>query len=131
MKISDIEVEVIKKYVVKSKQERILWELSNPEKRKDIIFKRFPGPNLFKSHCLQEVGYMSEIEMEKKLFQLSKTTEVYYIGERYIGSMSLKDAVRRTCAGEICIIYCGQGIGYYQGEQDYGSPPRFLLIQKD
>ncbi len=131
MKISDIEVEVIRKFVVKSKQERILWELSNPKKRKDVIFMRFPGPNLFKSHCLQEVGYMSETEMESKLFQLSKAKEVCFIGERYIGIISLKDAVRRACTGEICIIYCGQGIGYYQGEQNYGSPPRYLLIQRD
>lgn len=30
--------------------------------------------------------------------------------------------------GVVCIIYCGKGIGYYQGEPGYGAPPRFMLL---
>lgn len=131
MKINDIEIEIIKKFVNTSKQERIIWELSNPKKRKDVVFMRFPGPHIFKENCLQPVAYMSEVEMEKQLFQLGHVQDVYYIGESYIGKMALKDAARRANDGEVCIIYCGNGIGYYQGEQEYGSPQRFLLMQKN
>ncbi len=49
------------------------------------------------------------------------------LGESYIGELSLKQAVEKALFGEICIIYCGNGVGYYQGEQDIGSSPRFLL----
>jgi len=55
---------------------------------------------------------------------------LYFIGESYIGTLPLKEAVKKAGTGEICIIYCGNGIGYYQGEQECGKPPRFLLFQK-
>lgn len=127
MNINAIEIEIIKKFVNTNKQERIIGELANPKKRKSVVFMRFPGPDIFKENCLQPVNYMSQDELEKKLFQLGCVQEVYYIGESYIGEMALKDAARRANDGEICIVYCGNGIGYYQGEQEYGSPPRFLL----
>ena len=55
--------------------------------------------------------------MQTYLYNLSKKSNVYFIGEDYIGDLSLKEAVERASEGEICIIYCGEGIGYYQGEQ--------------
>lgn len=55
---------------------------------------------------------------------------MYFIGEDYIGDLSLKEAVERASEGEICIIYCGEGIGYYQGEQEKGAPPRFMLLKE-
>lgn len=130
MKINNIEEEIIKKYVIKNKQERILWELSNPKKREEV-FWRFAGQGIFKESCLQPVEYMYSSDMENFLFQLSGTKIVYFIGEDYIGELSLKDATRKANTGEICIIYCGNGIGYYQGELNYGGPPRFLLLQKE
>ena len=129
MKINSIEEEIVKKYVIKNKQERILWELSNPQKRPNIIWQ-FAGLRLFKKSCLQLTKYMPPEELEKCLFQLTEAKLVYFIGEDYIGELSLTQAAKRTNTGEICIIYCGNGIGYYQGEQDYGTPPRFLLMEK-
>lgn len=52
------------------------------------------------------------------------------MGESYIGEISLKEAVENADGGEICIIYCGKGIGYYQGEQIIGAPSRFMLLAK-
>ena len=66
--------------------------------------------------------------MEKHLFQLSGAREVYFVGESYTGILPLKQAVTKAHTGEICVIYCGKGIGYYQGEQEYGSPPRYMLL---
>lgn len=130
MKIDGVEQEIIKKYVDKNKQERILWELDNPKKRGNVFWK-FAGSDIFKKDCLQPVEYMSSDEMERHLFKLSGVRDIYFIGEDYIGELSLKEAVKRAGTGEICIIYCGNGIGYYQGEQDSGKPPRFMLIQKE
>lgn len=130
MKINSIEEEIVKKYVIKNRQERILWEFSNPKKRINIVW-RFVDFGLFKKSCLQPTGYMTPDEIEKCLFQLAGVKFVYFIGECYIGELPLRQAAKRANTGEICIIYCGNGIGYYQGEQDYGSPPRFLLIQKE
>ena len=123
------EQEIIKKYVRKNKQDRILWELSTPRKR-DAVFWNFSGTDIFNENCLHPIKYMQKEEMEKYLFKLSGTSEVYFIGESYIGYLPLNQATERASMGEICIIYCGKGIGYYQGEQEIGKPPRFLLMQK-
>lgn len=127
MQNKNIEEEFVKKFVVKCKQERILWELNNSKKRPRIIWN-FMHWNIFKNNCLTPTKYMPKDIMEKKLFDLGKTNDIYFIGEDYIGNISLKQAVDRANMGEICIIYCGNGIGYYQGEQEFGAPPRFLLL---
>ena len=121
-----IEQEIIKKYVVNNKQERILWELQSPKKR-DTIFWKFAGVNIFKQECLHPIGFMSKSELECELLRMGKREDVYYIGSSYIGEVSLKQAVEKVFFCEICIIYCGNGVGYYQGEQEVGGPPRFLL----
>ena len=124
-----IEEEIVKKYIIKNKQNRIIWELNNPKKRNNVIW-RFHRPDIFSEKCLYPVEYMDRSGMNKYLFELSGASEVYFIGESYIGYLSLNQATELASKGEICIIYCGKGIGYYQGEQEIGKPPRFLLMQK-
>lgn len=123
--ICSIEEEIIRNYVKENKQERLIWELNSPKKRKSVIWK-FAGSELFKTGCLTSIGYMPTDSMERYFYQLSGKTMVYFIGEDYIGQMVLKEAVQRAHEGEICIIYCGNGIGYYQGE-GVAKPPRYLL----
>lgn len=122
----DIEREIVEKYVKKHKQERILWELTNAKKRDAVIWK-FAGTNIFKDNCLQKTEYMSSSMLFKYLYEMGASKRIYYIGESFIGEMNLEEAVKKANNGEICIIYCGNGIGYYQGEQEYGSPPRYIL----
>lgn len=121
-----IEEEIIKQYIKKNKQERILWEFNNPKKRKQVIW-RFNKPGIFIEKCLSPIGYMDKEHMIRYLFGLSGVSDVYYIGEDYIGYLSLEQAAEGASTGEICVIYCGNGIGYYQGEQEIGAPPRFML----
>ena len=40
MKINSIEQEIIKTYINKNKQDRIIWELGNAEKRMQIMLSR-------------------------------------------------------------------------------------------
>ena len=130
MNIYSIEEEIVKLYVIKNKQERILWELRNRRKR-ESVFWRFAGPNQFKPECLQPIEYTTCEELEKLLSIHSETREVYYIGTSGIGVLPIQQAVRNVHMGEICIVYCGNGFGYYQGEQAYGTHPRFLLVSED
>lgn len=127
--MNSTEQEIIKKYVRTNKQDRILWELSTPRKR-NAVFWNFSGSDIFNENCLCPIEYMQKEEMEKYLLKLSGKENVYFIGESYIGYLSLNQAAELASKGEICIIYCGKGIGYYQGEQEIGKPPRFLLMQK-
>lgn len=128
-KVIYMEKEIIKLFVKSNKQERILYEFKNVKKRENGIW-RFSDPGVFKETCLNSIGYMSSMKLEKYLLQLNKNEKVYFIGESYIGEMLLKDAAEKADMGEICLIYCGNGVGYYQGEQEIGSPPRYVLISK-
>ena len=125
----NIEQEIVKKFVRKNRQERIIWELSNVKKREDVVWRNFSGPNIFFEECLHPTEYMSDTYLEDYLFKLTGVSTVYYMGEDYIGNLSLKEATNRAY-GLTCIIYCGKGIGYYQGEQYIGKPPRFMLIDE-
>ena len=55
-----IEMEIITRFVVTQKQERILWELSNPKKCEHLAIKRFCGYNLFKKECLKSTDYIPD-----------------------------------------------------------------------
>lgn len=119
--------EVIRNFVKKEKQDRLIWELNNPKKRESVIW-HFSGPKIFKDTCLRPISYMDANEMTSFLFNLGNSRNVYFFGESYIGELSLSQAAAKASTGEICIIYLGSGVGYYQGEQEYGKPPRFMLF---
>lgn len=91
------------------------------KKRENIMLMRFAGPNIFAPKCLQSVEYMSSAVMEEMLLRLGGTNIVYYMGLGYIGELTLKEAVAEAHAGDICTIYCGNGVGYYQGEIEEGK----------
>ena len=122
-----IEQEIVQTYIVKNKRKRILWELDNPKKREYILFNRFLGIDNWKKGCLQPVEYLTSEKLSYYLAKKSKKKEVYFIGEDYIGSLPIKDAVERTRKGEWCMIYCGNGYGYFQGEGGCIKPARYLL----
>lgn len=126
MEINKLEEEIVKKFVVKNKQERILWELGSSKKREQV-FWRFAGTAIFRPECLHFLNYMAPNELEKYLSKFVHTKNVYYLGEDYIGEITLKESLEKINMGAICIIYCGNGIGYYQGEEDQGHRPRCLL----
>ena len=68
-------------------------------------------------------------ELEDYLFQLGKTRQVYYMGLNYIGEETLEHAIERM-ESDICLIYLGNGMAFYQEEQDKLPTPRYLLIRK-
>lgn len=85
----ETEVEIIKKFIVKNKQERIIWELQNAQKRKKV-FWHFDHPDIFKKEILYPSTYMDAEHLEKVLYKMSGTRECYVIGECYIGTMQLR-----------------------------------------
>lgn len=131
MQDSKIEEEIVKYFFIKCKQKRLLWELNNPKKREKIIH-RIIAIETYKSECLKPVKYLSEDDMERLLLDLAKKKDIYFIGESYIGALPIKEAVNRVGRGEWCLIYCGNGTGYLQAEQqEHGPSPQYLLSQKN
>lgn len=127
MNIHEAEYEIIKSFIIKNRQERLIWELGNPKKR-EKFFWNFAGTQYFRQDCLQPVEVMSSKELETAILRLGKTRSVYYLGSAYIGKIPLAQAVQYTAQGDICIIYCGNGRGYYQGEPHPGKKSKYLLI---
>ena len=68
-------IDFIKSFVISNKQERLIWELESPKKRRNL-FWRFAGSNIFKDGCLQETDYIPGDELEAKFYQLSKNKVV-------------------------------------------------------
>ena len=127
--MKQIESEIVRYYIKESKRERLLWELDSPSKRASVIWK-FAGTELFKRECLVPTKYLTADAMRQYFSKLTSSDHVYFFGEDYIGQLPLHQAIQRAQEGEICIIYCGNGNGYYQGEQSKGAPPRFLLSKR-
>ena len=92
--VVETEKEIVQNYIIKSKQERIEWELSHSKKRKDIIW-HFHKPDIFKEACLHAVDYMDKEAMKNYLHKLNGAENVYFIGEDYIGEMLLEQAAER------------------------------------
>lgn len=69
--------------------------------------------------------------MERYLIELGGTRNAYYMGAEFIGEMALAVALKKSAEeGDVCIIYCGNGVGYYQTEQEVGPPGRYILLEK-
>lgn len=122
-------IEFIKIFVRSNKQERLIYELQNPRKR-ETLFWHFAGSDIFKTEYLYEVEYMPGDDLADMLYQFGKSKEVFFIGSSFVGETSLKEAVEKASSGEICIIYCGSGKGYHQGEEERSKAERYFLIQK-
>lgn len=126
--MNKIEQEIIKKYVKKHRQKRLLWELGKDDKREEFVWTHFNGPYIFKKECLHNANRMSKKESDKYWQNFNKHANVYFMGESCIGEMAMNRALELAGTGQVCLIYCETGIAYYQGEQEIGSPPRFFLV---
>ena len=125
---NQIEKEIISLFVRKNKRKRIRWELARKEKRENVLWMRFNHEHNLMDDCMIEVDQLSYGQIKKILFEMSKAKDVYYMGEDEIRCMDLNEAINRASEGEICLIYCGNGIGYYRGEEHDDS---YLLIALD
>ncbi|MDD3217836.1 MAG: hypothetical protein PHC41_03350 [Lachnospiraceae bacterium] len=97
------------------------------------MMKNFDVPNYFIQEYMHQMEYMGVEELEKYLRKVSGNSDdkVYFMGETYIGSLMMEDALTRVVLeSETAIVYLGNGVAYYRGEQMFGPPPRFLLIKK-
>ncbi len=124
---SEIEKEMVYNFVIKEKRERILWEIASKRKRRGVIQERFHDERYFIKKILKPVDFLLAKDLENLLFRVGKTKNVYYFGS-FIEETTLEYAVNEAIHGDICIIYCGNGIGYYQGEEDIKAP-RYLLLK--
>lgn len=131
MKNDEIEKEIVDRFVIKPKRKRILWELNSSKKRNDAIW-RFTTPHILRPECLKPIRFFDPKGLKNYLLKIKNKRIVYYLGHSFAGFVDIDQATEMSSNDLCCIIYCGDGIGYYQGEQYEGrgtgaAPPRFLL----
>ncbi|RFU60133.1 hypothetical protein [Bacillus sp. V59.32b] len=137
----DIEIEkiIVKSFFAKRLQDRVLFELSSSKKRKDALSRL--------SHTyfttLRE-KYMFEIpKPNSDPFEIAKLMKEHGAGELCYAiswdeeidgrELSLLTALEVAVGeGFPTIISCIPGkLAYFEAEQEYGPPPRFILSRKE
>ena len=117
------EQEIIRHFFRKDRQERLYWELSG--KKRAEFYWHLAGTRELKPECLHDIS--GDQQPLKQIFrQTGAGGTVYFIGSSHIGALPLDDAITRAGQCEMCLIYFGNGKGFWQGEQN-PAQPRYLL----
>ena len=130
MRSEKMEQEFVQLFVKKSRQERILWEIGSKKYQDHVIAARFHDTENFQIAYLRPLDYHLLDQLYALLHPYCADDKIYYMGGRCIALLPLDSACDYAERGDICILYCGNGVGYYQGEQSYGPPPRYLLWRR-
>ncbi|MEK4485643.1 hypothetical protein MHH81_08560 [Psychrobacillus sp. FSL H8-0484] len=128
----EIEEIIVKTFFVKRIQQRVLFELSSPQKRYDAFGRRndFIRPELM----FEIPKPNSDPEEIEKLLKKQGAGNMCYVitsaesdidGEELPLIKALEDLI---WSGLPFIISCiPNKLAYYQGEQAYGSPQKYIL----
>ena len=74
-------------------------------------------------------GEMSESELIFLLQEKRAKKEVYVISMEFAGKLPLKEGITIMNKETGSLLYCGDGVGYYQAEQEQGAPERYVLLE--
>ncbi len=118
-----IEQEIIRHFFRKDRQERLYWELSG--KKRAEFYWHLAGTRELKPECLHDL-FGDKRPLAQIFRQAGAGDPIYYIGSSHTGPTSPEDALTRANRGEMCLVYFGNGTGYWQGEQT-PTQPRALL----
>ncbi|TQR16226.1 hypothetical protein [Psychrobacillus vulpis] len=128
----EIEEIIVKTFFVKRVQERVLFELASPQKRNDVFGRR---NNFIRTELMFEIPKPnSDPEEIEKLLKKQGAGNMCYVmtslnsyidGEELPLIKALEDLI---WSGMPFIISCiPNKLAYYQGEQAYGSPQKYIL----
>lgn len=126
---------IVKSFFTKSLRERVMFELSSSKRRKDALSRlchtyhttlierymvEIPKPN----------SNPAEIEAILKSYGAGKSCYVISWSDELDGKhLPLRTALERAVGlGLPSIISCIPGkLAYFEAEQEYGAPPRYIL----
>jgi hypothetical protein len=131
----EIEEAIVKSFFNKNKQQRVLFELFSPQKRRDALCRLNHNYSMMlrKEFMIQiPKSNLDRNEIERLLTEKGGGNICYVmsINEDIDGKeMALKTAIDQVYGyGLSSIISCINGkLAYFQAEQEYGAPPRFII----
>lgn len=126
---SKIEEEIVRCFIQKNRQDRIIWELQSKRKRDSVMWK-LCDTHLFKQEVLYPQRYLSPEDLAEKLEDLGAQKTIYMIAfdEMYeLEDCSVLEGIERQWDNPY-LLYYGNGLGYFEGMQEDGAPERCILI---
>lgn len=126
---SKIEEEIVRCFIQKNRQDRIIWELQSKRKRDSVMWK-LCDTHLFKREVLYPQRYLSPEDLAEKLETLGAQKTIYMIAfdEMYeLEDCSVLEGIERQWDNPY-LLYYGNGLGYFEGMQEDGAPERCILI---
>lgn len=133
----NLEEEIIRFFFIKEKQDRVIWELSNPKKRRNCLWKICDqGYSMLNPKCIRNIKFMDSDALESALVMRGANQPKYYIGEDWADilsdNISLKQAIENVLYGDWApgLLYFGNGIAYFEGLQHIGAPERCILVKR-
>ncbi|WP_123040480.1 hypothetical protein [Cohnella candidum] len=135
---TEIEALIVKSFFVKRVQDRVLYELSNPQKRKDALHRLSSYEKFLERRIMKEIPKPNSnyLNIETLLKQQGASDECYAISwcEDIDGKqIPLKTALKRAVGlGMPSLVFCfPHKLGYFEGEQEYGPPERYILLKNN
>lgn len=131
----EIEEIIVKTFFIKRLQERVLFDLSSSKKRRDRISRlESPFDCLNKEFIFEISKPNSDPEEIEKLLKKQGAGNLCYVMTSIISDMDGKELPLTEAIEHL--IWCGMPfliscipdkLAYFQGEQSYGPPRRFIL----
>ena len=129
-----IEKEIVKFFFQKKVRKRVEYELFSKKKRDNAIVRLIAPEFSLEPATMHPIDGAEPDDVIRKLIELGASKNDAYImnlGDegQYV---TLDEAVNTAfLSGMPVIVYCGNGIGYAQGELEVGPQSRFLLIAQN
>ena len=125
--------EMIDMLFLKKWRKRLRYDFIDKKKeREDRYFRYHNGEYIDELLVVEKVDQMPEEYTVKRLLELGAEKRCFLLANGVSGVFTLEVGIEEAyICGLGAVIYCGNGVGYFQGEQCYGSPERWILVNKN
>ena len=128
----DYESLIVKAFFDRSYQDRIRYELASPKKRQDAIGRlSHHYQDVLNTSLMHPVNCSDAAEIRDILISHQASVEAYVISfnAEVDGSyLPLGEALASTVHfGMPSLVVCSLNLAYFEGEQGFGPPPRYIL----
>ncbi len=125
-----IEKEMVKYFIMKSRKKRTQWELENAKKRDEGI-SRFINGTYLNSRLFIPIYDRDSKSVLNMIKKMGGTDIAYVMSANSCEYVSAKEGVAIGQYYECIFVYFGSGIAYYHEEWEGGSKGEYLLNGKN
>lgn len=129
MQEQDIIKEMIEVLFIKKRRKRMEYLFLSKEKRNAAYFRYNGGDYIDKSIIKYRVNKLSMQDIYSTLIKEGGNKKCFMISCSESGLYSTMDALKSAINNGLgAMLYLGNGVGYFQGEQSVGSPEQYILV---